>query len=362
MIKTNELLDVVKQVMSGVKTSAADARNAMFRDGEVFTWSPALSVSAKLPPECADLDGVVRVTDLCSVLSKIRRDEIDISCERGKWVVTAGDAAVEMVTRADEQLRERMEGAASFASMEWAPLPGNFYECLAVCSIPNNRCPLAGTLITSGGTVYATDCVRYHQARLDGGFAPGGDVWISVFSTEELLANPIRFSEFAVGGKWVYFRSKESALVFACARLDETSYRTGELERIFQMFDSESGVSGVFPDMGDALGMAQIFDDSSFKPSQGGQMAVANVISLRFERKRLVVSSERSATGSFRQVLAYPDGGELDVDGAIQVKLTGPFLREALKSTRRFSVISKSGATVVSMQGGFFRSLLLTVA
>jgi len=355
-MKTKELLNVVNQTMSGCKTNEEGHRNLLFKDGYVYAWSSALSVSAKQPAGC-DLNGIVDGVALSLFLSRLVREDVEITSEEGRWHFTAGAAEADMATKTDEQL-ERSIAKRNEMGLEWKTLPENFYECLSICDIPNNMYVKAGVFIKDSLMV-STDNKRVNRATLKGKFDSA--VLMAPYSVSEILRLGLKFTEYAVTDRWVNFRTTAEGtelLTFSCNRLgDETNYPYDKYVGLISKAMEGTLVNGKFPKLGQALVLAQCFDESV----KGTNDTMNNVISVKFDKTKLTIFSERGTNGSlgrYRETFAYPDKATLAIESPVTVRLSAPFLLSALHHTQDFRLSYVGSRALLVLNGEFFDTVL----
>jgi hypothetical protein len=353
-MKVKGLLAVVGQVISGCRSNEAEKKHLLFKDGGIYSWSPALSVSARLPEDCKGLSGIVNGQDFMSVLSKLGRDEIEVSCEKDGWHITSGDIEVLVVTKEDESLAGQLARLAT-EDLEWKALPTNFYDCLAICDLPNNQSRVAGVFMYEKSMV-STDNRRVNHAKMDGTIDE--KVLLSPYSITEIRNLTVKFTEYAVSHRWMHFRTVvdgSESLVFSCNRLDESVYTYDRFIGLIDKAKECLEVTGVFPPLKKTLALAQCFDSVE---ELGRNNVVTNAISLKFDRKKLTVASERGASGKFSEKLSYPEGTELDVESPIAVKISAPFLASALVHTNNFGIAKLGATTLIVLLGKFFTTVI----
>lgn len=376
MINRKNLLGVVAQALSGSRGTDSNERNHLFHDGYIFSWSRALSVLGKLPEGCGHLEGVVNSDILYNLLSKLpkRVEEIsiDVVAEESKWVITCDGSTAEINLGVDESLVERFD-TMNPKDLVWHDLPGKFYEGLAICDIPGNRYAFKGICIRDA-VMLSVGGMRFHRSFLDSSISdafasdtPENEkmLFISDFSVSEMLRSGTRFNQFAVTDNWVYFRylvEDDAPMLFACNRLDSSRYPFDAAMGVYDKVEKAGGIGGTFPPMLESLDLASVFDTTVIQSTKKGvNVENNNVISLTFGKNNITVSSERSAVGKYSNRIPYPDGVKLDIESPFRVRITAPFLKEALKSTKDFRLVDVSGSTVLLMQGPFFTTIINTI-
>lgn len=353
-MKVKGLLAVVGQVMSGCRSNEAEKKHLLFKDGNIYSWSPALSVSARLPEDCRGLSGIVNGQDFMSVLSKLNRNEIEVSCENDGWHITCDSVEMLVVTKTDESLANQLARLVT-DGLEWKALPKNFYDCLAICDLPNNQSRVAGVFMYNDDMV-STDNRRVNHAKMDG--TVDDKVLLSPYSVTEIRNLTVRFTEYAVSRRWMHFRTVvdgSERLVFSCNRLDESIYTYDRFIGLIDKALDNLEVEGTFPPLKRTIALAQCFDSSE---EMGRNNLMVNAITLKFDRKKFTVASERGASGKFSEKLAYPDGKELDLDTPIAVKVSAPFLTSALAHTSDFGIAKVGSSTLIVLKGPFFNTVI----
>lgn len=353
-MKVKGLLAVVGQVISGCRSNEAEKKHLLFRDGGIYSWSPALSVSARLPEDCAGLSGIVNGQEFMTVLSKLGRDEIEVSCERDGWHITSGNIEMLVVTKEDEALAKQLERLAT-EDLHWKALPANFYDCLAICDLPNNQSRVAGVFMY-GKDMVSTDNRRVNHAVMQGEISD--KVLLSPYSVTEIRNLSVRFTEYAVSHRWMHFRTVvdgSESLVFSCNRLDESVYTHERFTALIDKALENLEVEGKFPPLKKTISLAQCFGSAE---ELGRNNLVVDAITLKFDRKKLTVASERGASGKFSEKLAYPDDAELDISDPIAVKISAPFLTSALAHTSDFGIAVVGSTTLMVLKGKFFTTVI----
>lgn len=358
-MQTKPLLDVITQVMSGCRTNDLDKKNLLFADGHVFSWSPAISVSAKLPESCDDLKGIVNGNDLLLLLSRIGAASLWVKQTDTSWEFTQedNDRTLEFTVnlKEDPSLVKRSE-VAEEKGLTWKKLPGNFYECLKICDIPQNNTKLSGVFF-GGEEMVSTDNRRVNRAVMDATI--DGEILLSSLSVSEILKLKVQFTEYSVSDKWVHFRAVDNAganlLTFSCNRLDETTYSHDMFSRFVVNAVNGLSAKAEFPPLQKTLALASVFDTTI---EEANTVLANNVVLITFDKKKFTVSSERGASGKFKEKLSYKNNTELSVENPVTVKITASFLAEALNHTNRFGLAQVGKATVIVLTGDFFTTCI----
>jgi hypothetical protein len=360
-MKTKTLLNAVTAAVSGIKSNNKDAQNLLFKGGYLSSWSAAISASVKLPEDAKELTGIINGLDLVKFLSKLNKEEIEISCTDKEWEITSGTMSASLTTRTDAGIDSKVEKLTKeIDSLEWHALPENFYQALAVCDIPNNTKKTSGVFIGKD-LMLSTDNIRVNRVVLDKEFST--NVWLSQFSVAELRRLKLSFKEYAVSKRWLYLRTEEDKnavqLIFACNRLDDTNYDYKTFSAFLDKAQEGIFAEGELPDLTQALNMASCFDDSV---ELSDSDVFNNVIGLTFDKKNITVSSQRKASGAYKEKLPYPEKKTLDIEEPLKIQVTSFFLSEACRFSKHFGLAKVGKHTLILFKGKDFVSAVMVLA
>ena len=360
-MKTKQLLNAVVAAMSGAKSNEESYRNLLFKGGYLSSWSAAISASVKLPEDAKELTGVINGLDLVKFLSKLNKEDIEIACTDKEWEITSDTMSATLTTRTDAGIDSKVEKLTKeIDTLEWAELPSNFYQALAVCDIPNNTKKTAGVFIGKK-MMLSTDNVRVNRVTLDKEMS--ANIWLSQFSVSELRRLKMSFKDYAVSRRWLYLRTEEDKngiqLIFACNRLDDTNYDDKTYSAFIDKSQENIFAEGELPDLSQALSLASCFDDSV---ELADSDVFNNVIGLTFDKKSITVSSQRKASGAYKEKLPYPEKKTLDIDESLKIQVTSFFLSEACRFSKHFGLAKVGKHTLILFKGKDFVSAVMVLA
>lgn len=360
-MKTKALLNAVTAAVAGIKSNGKDAQNLLFKGGYLSSWSAAISASVKLPEDAKELTGVINGLDLVKFLSKLNKEDIEITCTDKEWEITSDTMAATLTTRADAGIDSKVEKLTKeIDNLEWAELPSNFYQALAVCDIPNNTKKTAGVFIGKK-MMLSTDNVRVNRVTLDKEMS--SNIWLSQFSVSELRRLKMSFKDYAVSRRWLYLRTEEDKngiqLIFACNRLDDTNYDDKTYSAFIDKSQENIFAEGELPDLSQALSLASCFDDSV---ELADSDVFNNVIGLTFDKKSITVSSQRKASGAYKEKLPYPEKKTLTIEEPLKIQVTSFFLSEACRFSKHFGLAKVGKHTLILFKGKDFVSAVMVLA
>jgi hypothetical protein len=184
------------------------------------------------------------------------------------------------------------------------------------------------------------------------------------YSVSEILRLGVKFTEYAITDRWVNFRTTAEGtelLTFSCNRLgDETNYPYEKYVGLIDKAMEGTLVNGRFPDLGQALVLAQCFDESVNESTA----VLNNVISLKFDKSKLTIFSERGNNGSigrYRETFKYPDDKPLAIESPVTVRVSAPFLISALNHTKNFRLSYVGSRALLVLNGEFFDTVLQVI-
>lgn len=343
MIRTNELLKIVQTAASGCKGATSsligDMGNLMFKDGYVKSWSPALSVFAKLPESCAGLAGIIKADSLIAVLSKIKEPEIEVSCGQTGWDISGQSVEVSLQYAVDEYIEMRTHSLTEGIE-RWNKLPTNFWHLVRVCLMKLNSTPYAGIYINDDGVSSTNKKHVNHGTFNEKGCFGESRVFLSDAACSMLLGLQVNPNEFCLTPQWMHFRqlSEDGAnvLSFSCNRLDESIWDSvyAPVMGVVEKGAKSEGIEGTLPDMMEGLDLARIFAQSFDN--------ACNVVDIAFSRSGVKLSSKKESSGTMTKKYKWPDDSMNGLTSEVRIRTTVDSLAEVLAHTSRFKLTQLS--------------------
>lgn len=215
IVQRKGLLDVCTKALAGTSTnSALDGANALIFDGGfVSSFNETISITCKLPEDCAELSGAISAKEFCDLLSKLEEDEITIFVKENMWKVRTTKAKIELVKI--EKYSMEVIKSITPKDFEWIPVTTSFLECCSMALFSKNSSKLAGVYFNNEHVV-STDEMRINFFKSDVNF--DDDFWLDENAVKEMLKIE-GISKISIGKSWVHFFSSENELVFSCKKV-----------------------------------------------------------------------------------------------------------------------------------------------
>jgi DNA polymerase III sliding clamp (beta) subunit (PCNA family) len=164
IIKRQELLKALEIVKPGLsnKETIPQATFFAFKDGKVITYNDEISISH--PIECIDLEGAVKASEFYNLLSKIKKDEIEIVIKENELRI------VSKKTKAGLTLQSEIKLPLVDKISRWNKLPTTFLKYLAfaipTCASDMSRPILTCIHVAKEGYIEASDSFRLIKCEL----------------------------------------------------------------------------------------------------------------------------------------------------------------------------------------------------
>jgi len=216
-----EALEIVKPGLAG-KELIEQSTSFAFMNGKVVTYNDEISISH--PVEGLELEGAVLAENLYKFLSKIKKDEIELSVEDNEIILTSGKAKAGLTLQSeiklplDEELNEKGK---------WQKLPDDFIRDISfvmTAAGSNMSQPLLTCVhVNKNGYTEASDGYRLARHELATEM-PTGTFLIpatSVVEVSKLKPPPTRIAE---GKGWIHFRNPAGTII-SCRLFGEDKYK-----------------------------------------------------------------------------------------------------------------------------------------
>jgi DNA polymerase III sliding clamp (beta) subunit (PCNA family) len=217
IIKRQELLKALEIVKPGLssKETIPQATFFAFKDGKVITYNDELSISH--PIECIEIEGAVKAVELHALLSKIKKDEIEIIIDGEELRIESKKAKAGLSLQAEIKL------PIIDKISKWKRLPGAFLKYLSfaipTCASDTSRPILTCVHIGKEGFIEASDSFKMVRCEL-GEEMPTSSFLIPASSAIEVKRlNPISIAE---SKGWIHFKTLDGTEI-SC-RTFEDSY------------------------------------------------------------------------------------------------------------------------------------------
>lgn len=233
-----ELLNALEIVKPGLASRELieQTTSFAFMEGKVVTFNNEISLS--FPVEGLDITGAIQADMLYKLLSKLKKDEIEIELTETQILISCGNVKAGVALQKEIVLPlEEIGDIGKFKS-----LPENFNKALQfslhAASSDYSRPLLTCIHINKEGYVEATDNFRACKYELKGRWNLSNTL-IPASSVREILEiNP---SNVAEGKGWVHFTNEQGCLL-SCRVFDEDKFI--DIEKILS---NKKGRKIVFP-------------------------------------------------------------------------------------------------------------------
>lgn len=305
-------LEVVKPALAS-KETIEQTTSFTFKGGRVITYNDQLSISH--PVESLDLEGAIKAEELYKLLSKIGRQNIQLSESESEIVIKAGKSKAGFTLQ--KEIKLPLDSITP--ESEWVDLPQDFSDALdfasAACSTDMSRPVFTCIHVHPDGFLEATD--TYKIAKYDLAQKIEDELLIPFSAAKEIVKlNPIQFSK-STG--WLHFKNDNSTII-SCRTFQDDFPDTSKLFEV-------NGKTVTFPDgVTEALERVAVFSEREIKLDEQ--------VTVEFSGKQLKLFSN-SDYGWAEEKLKSETEEELSFSVA-------PYLlRDILVKTKSFQVDEK---------------------
>ena len=251
-MKRKDLLDALTIVRPGLdsKESIEQATSFAFIDGRIVTYNDRISISHPIPG--MEITGAINAEEFYQLLSKLKKDEIEISITENEVLMKSGRATAGFALQREIKLPIGELGKIS----AWKKLPEHFIDALkfAIPSCAGNvNDPILTCIhIRKDGYIESSDGFRIARFKVE--TMPISDGLLLPGSTASSLIK-YNIQHVAETKGWIHFRVSDGGTVISC-RVFHGSYHNTEPHL------KVSGVTFTMPNsLGDVLDRAAIFSN-----------------------------------------------------------------------------------------------------
>jgi hypothetical protein len=190
----------------------------LFKGGRVITYNDEISISH--PVEDLSIDGAIKAEELYKFLSKISKEEIDVSATEKEIQLKAGRIKAGLTLQ--KEIKIPFEDEIGEIG-KWKKLPEGFNKsarfAMSSCSRDMSNPALTCVHITPDGIVEGTDSFRIAQCENDK--IPVKESLVPADSIKEVIK--IEPTHVAEGDGWIHFSNEEGTV--ASSRLYVSEYK-----------------------------------------------------------------------------------------------------------------------------------------
>lgn len=307
-----EALEIVKPALANKETDISQSTSFAFLDGHVVTYNDEISLSH--PLKNAPVTGAVKAEELYQLLSKTKKDEIEVDVQEKEIQFRSGRSKAGLVLQAEvtmplENVKERSD---------WVKLPENIHSdflfAAQTCSKEMARPVLTCVHINPEGYIESSD--GYSISRIERKVDIDTPVLIPASSVRE--AAKIKPINIALGDGWVHFQAA-TGTVLSCRVFEDKYPAIGHLMEV-------EGLELTFPkNTLEVLERAAVFAKRDHY--------VEESIAVKLMPKRMFIRSE-SDSGWFEEAL------NLKYDGEPREFSVTPYLLKRMVSSTQNSILA----------------------
>jgi DNA polymerase III sliding clamp (beta) subunit (PCNA family) len=223
LIKRQELLNALEIVKPGLsnKETIPQATFFAFKDGKVITYNDEISISH--PVECIDLEGAVKANELYALLSKIKKDVIELIIDNNELRIESKKA------KAGLTLQSEIKLPLLDKISKWKKLPETFLKYLSLaipcCANDTSRPILTCIHIGKEGFIEASDSFKMVRCSLDEQMPIDNFLIPAASAIQVIKLNPISIAE---SKGWIHFKSLNGTII-SCRTFEDTYPNTSHV-------------------------------------------------------------------------------------------------------------------------------------
>jgi len=214
-----EALEIVKPGLAN-REVIEQTTSFAFMEERVVTYNNEISISH--PIKDLKIKGAIQADKLYALLSKVKKDIIDITTEGNEIILSSGRMKAGLTLQSEiklplEDIPKIKEG--------WKDLPENFIKCLrfamSACGKDMSRPILTCVHINKNGYMEASDNLRIIQCRLSSELPVKTFLIPASAAVDVVKLNPIRIAKEQEG--WVHFQT-EMGTIISCRIFGKDKY------------------------------------------------------------------------------------------------------------------------------------------
>jgi DNA polymerase III sliding clamp (beta) subunit (PCNA family) len=334
-IKTKVLLDQLVRAMPGLaskKDFVAFYEMFSFYNQEIITFNEHTSVRV---PIQLDLECSVLAKEFHDIIAKITSEEIQIGIDQEQLKITAPNITAKMNVSIKD-ITKSILNSTETDNLVWKPLPAEFMEGVALCSISVGRTNVLDwmtALTIDGAEMLSTDSYRISNYTLPEPI--DGKYHIPHTAIEGAIDQV--FKEYATSKQWFHLRA-EDGLIYSAKRVNIATMP--EMLKYFVM----EGISITFPaETEKVIDLVSVISEAA----KTDKRAIAVELSPGMMRFR----SHRQDLGWIEQAVPIEYAGE-----AATFYINPDFAKRIIKETRETVI----GPKFCKFTAGNFKHLVAT--
>jgi len=210
IIKKIDLLEALEIVKPGLasKELIEQTTSFAFKKGYVVTYNDRISISH--PIEGSKIKGAVQAEFLYKLLSKVKKEEIEIIQKENELQIQSGRMKAKLALQKKISLPLTDAGAIT----DWYPLPDRFIHHLnfavSACSKDMSKPILNCVHVDKKGCIEASDGLRILNCTLQNELPIGSFLIFAAEVLEVVKLNPVEIAE---DKGWIHFRTEAGTIL-----------------------------------------------------------------------------------------------------------------------------------------------------
>jgi hypothetical protein len=289
-----DLLKALEVVKAGLSNNGIllQASSFAFTEGRVATYNNEISISC--PVKDLDIEGAIQSEELYKLLTKLKKDEIDLEVKEGEIILSAGRIRAGLTLQTEITLPLKEIGKIE----KWKDLPEDFTEGISFVSGTTSRDmsrPILTCIHINKNQMESTDgfCISTFEM---GSVFPLDKHLIPAANAKELLK--YKPTKVAAGKGWIHFKIENNA-IFSSRIYEEDKYVD-----VAPHLEVE-GIDITFPkSISDILEKATIFSKEN--------KSMEEVVTISMEKNRIKIKSKSDSGWYEEEANIRYDGEEVE--------------------------------------------------
>lgn len=212
-IKTSHLKNALEIVKPGLanKEIIEQSTHFAFMNGRVCTYNDEISISSPVPG--FDATGAVWAEELYQLLSKTKKDEIEMVITDTEVQLKSGRGKASLILKQEIKLPLEEVGKIN----DWEPLPKDFLQFLPfaihACSNDMSQPLLTCVHVKENGVIEASDRFRIAKCQLFDEM-PTDNFLLPATSAAQVIR--LKPTHIAKGEGWIHFKAEEKDAIISC--------------------------------------------------------------------------------------------------------------------------------------------------
>lgn len=307
-------LEIVKPGLSN-KLIIEQTTSFAFLQNRVVTYNDEISISH--PVKDLDLTGAIKADEFYKLISKIKKDEIEIEVTEKEVILSSGKSKAGFILENEISLP-----LLDLSSLIWKKLPVKFNQqvekCIPCCSKDMSRLKLTGVFVnTIDGYITASDGYRIMKTDIPVSKKGYSFLLSAIAATAVIKLLP---TQICLADNWIHFKNEQNSII-SCRIINE------EYPQILPHLEVD-GKNLSFP-----ISIVEILDRAAIMGKQDN--SIDEVLDIEIAQNSIKISSA-SSIGWFEEFANIRYKEE-----SIKFKMTPALFRSILAETQSCIISNK---------------------